>query len=79
MKKAWPYEFNLVYSVTLGRDGLQTVLEVRNPSSEKWEFQMLTHTYFRVPVGQLSTLIAERIPDSDLGHLEGDSHWPCRD
>ncbi|KAF4553042.1 Glucose-6-phosphate 1-epimerase-like protein [Elsinoe fawcettii] len=49
MKKAWPHEFNLVYSVTLGKEGLQTVLEVRNPGTEKWEFQFLTHTYFRVP------------------------------
>lgn len=49
LRKAWPYEFALQYSVTLGRDGLQTALEVRNPSTEKWDFQMLTHTYFHTP------------------------------
>lgn len=50
MRKAWPYKFALQYSVTLGRDGLQTALEVRNPGTEKWDFQMLTHTYFATPV-----------------------------
>ncbi|KAG8630923.1 hypothetical protein KVT40_000063 [Elsinoe batatas] len=49
MKKAWPYEFNLVYSVTLGKEGLHTALEVRNTGTENWEFQFLTHTYFKIP------------------------------
>lgn len=49
-KKAWPYEFGLVYSVTLGKDGLQTMLNVRNEGKEAFEFQMLLHTYFKVDV-----------------------------
>lgn len=49
MKKAWPYDFSLQYSVTLGKDGLQTMLSVRNEGKEAFDFQMLTHTYFRVP------------------------------
>lgn len=49
-KKAWPYEFGLVYSVTLGRDGLQTMLNVRNEGKEAFEFQMLLHTYLRIKV-----------------------------
>ncbi|KXT17202.1 hypothetical protein AC579_325 [Pseudocercospora musae] len=48
-KKAWPYEFGLVYSVTLGKDGLQTMLNVRNQGKESFEFQMLLHSYFSVP------------------------------
>ncbi|EME89041.1 uncharacterized protein MYCFIDRAFT_76411, partial [Pseudocercospora fijiensis CIRAD86] len=47
-KKAWPYEFGLVYSVTLGKDGLQTMLNVRNQGKESFEFQMLLHSYFSV-------------------------------
>ncbi|GAB7366452.1 hypothetical protein MBLNU230_g8248t1 [Neophaeotheca triangularis] len=47
-KKAWPYDFGLVYSVTLGRDGLQTMLNVRNEGKEAFEFQMLLHTYFQI-------------------------------
>ncbi|KAL9084947.1 MAG: hypothetical protein Q9165_007813 [Trypethelium subeluteriae] len=47
-KKAWPYDFGLVYSVTLGKDGLQTMLNVRNEGKVAFEFQMLLHTYFRV-------------------------------
>lgn len=50
-KKAWPYEFGLVYSVTLSKDGrLQTMLSVRNDGKESFEFQMLLHSYFAVEV-----------------------------
>lgn len=49
-KKAWPYEFGLVYSVTLGKDGLRTMLNVNNQGKESFEFQMLLHSYFKVDV-----------------------------
>lgn len=49
-RKAWPYDFSLVYSVTLGKDGLQTMLNVRNEGEESFEFQMLLHTYFKIDV-----------------------------
>ncbi|TKA42957.1 hypothetical protein B0A49_12613 [Cryomyces minteri] len=47
-KKAWPYDFGLIYSVTLGRGGLQTVMNVRNEGKEPFEFQFLLHTYLVV-------------------------------
>lgn len=50
MRKAWPFNFSLQYSVTLGKDGLQTMLDVRNQGDQPFDFQMLTHTYFAVPV-----------------------------
>jgi len=49
-RKAWPYAFGLVYSVTLGANSLQTMLNVRNEGKEAFEFQMLLHTYFKVKV-----------------------------
>jgi glucose-6-phosphate 1-epimerase len=49
-RKAWPLDFGLVYSVTLGKDSLQTVITVRNEGEESFEFQFLLHTYFRVNV-----------------------------
>lgn len=49
-KSAWPYDFALVYSVTLSRDGLKTLLNVRNKGKEAFEFQMLFHSYFTVEV-----------------------------
>jgi glucose-6-phosphate 1-epimerase len=49
-KKAWPYAFGLIYSVTLGREGLTTSMVVRNEGESAWEFQVLLHTYFRVKV-----------------------------
>jgi glucose-6-phosphate 1-epimerase len=49
-KKAWPYDFGLVYSVTLARDGLQAILRVQNEGKESFEFQMLLHSYFRIDV-----------------------------
>jgi len=47
-KKAWPYEFGLVYSVTLSKGGLQTMLNVRNEGKESFEFTCLLHSYFRI-------------------------------
>ncbi|KAF2453824.1 galactose mutarotase-like domain-containing protein [Lineolata rhizophorae] len=44
----WPYDFGLVYSVTLSRDTLQTMLNVRNEGQLGFDFQMLLHTYFRI-------------------------------
>lgn len=49
-KKAWPHEFGLIYSVTLGREGLTTSIVVRNEGETAWEFQTLMHTYFRINV-----------------------------
>ena len=48
--KAWGYDFALVYSVTLGKDGLQTMLNVTNQGKESFDFQMLLHSYFKVDV-----------------------------
>jgi len=49
-KKAWPYEFGLIYSVTLGREGLTTSIVVRNEDERAWDFQTLMHTYLKVEV-----------------------------
>ncbi len=49
-KKAWPYNFGLIYSITLGREGLTTSMVVRNEGKEAWDFQVLLHTYLRVKV-----------------------------
>lgn len=47
-RKQWPHDFGLVYSVTLGTEGLQAMLSVRNEGKEAFEFQFLLHTYFHV-------------------------------
>jgi glucose-6-phosphate 1-epimerase len=49
-RKAWPYSFGLIYSVTLTRGGLETSIVVRNEGDEAWDFQTLLHTYFKVDV-----------------------------
>ena len=49
-KKAWSYDFALVYSVTLSKNGLQTMLNVQNKGQESFEFQMLLHTYWKIDV-----------------------------
>jgi galactose mutarotase-like enzyme len=60
-KKAWPYEFGLVYTVTLAKDGLQTMLNVRNEGKQSFEFQMLLHTYFTVDVWSSFSLLCTTI------------------
>jgi glucose-6-phosphate 1-epimerase len=53
-RKAWGYEFGLIYSVTLGREGLTTSIVVRNEGETAWDFQVLMHSYFKVKVGCIS-------------------------
>lgn len=65
-RKAWPYDFGLVYSVTLGKDSLQTVMNVRNEGSDVFEFQMLLHTYLRVKVRGIPKLLISPIPNPCL-------------
>jgi glucose-6-phosphate 1-epimerase len=47
-KKAWPYDFGLVYSVTLTKASLVTLLQVQNNGADPFDFQVLFHSYFRV-------------------------------
>jgi len=50
-KKAWPYEFGLVYSVTLSKGSLQSVVNVSAPGDgQGFEFKYLLHTYLKVKV-----------------------------
>lgn len=53
-RKAWPYEFGLVYCVTLTKDGLEMGLQVSNEGKQNFEFQVLLHTYLRVEVSMSS-------------------------
>lgn len=50
-RKAWPYEFGLVYSVSLTKNSLETSLHVQNKGSQNFEFNVLMHTYLNVDVG----------------------------
>jgi glucose-6-phosphate 1-epimerase len=69
-RKAWPYEFGLIYSVTLGREGLTTSIVVRNEGGAAWEFQVLMHSYLRVNVcGLSSPLLSSPLPSPLLSTL----------
>lgn len=48
-RKQWPYDFGLIYSVVLGKTSLETKMLVRNEGGESFDFNMLFHTYLRVP------------------------------
>jgi glucose-6-phosphate 1-epimerase len=49
-KSAWPFDFGLLYSVTLSATGLTTTMQIRNEGSTPFEFKFLLHTYLRVAV-----------------------------
>jgi len=49
-RKKWPYEFGLVYSVTLGKGRLECQLHVQNKGNDSFEFMTLFHTYLQVKV-----------------------------
>ena len=83
MRKAWPYDFSLQYSVTLAKDGLRTILGVRNAGSIPFDFQMLTHTYFRVPVSLLDGHLFVLVMNAEVltvatGHLPNERDRPSR-
>jgi len=46
----WPFEFGLVFSVTLGKGTLETAMQVQNKGEESFEFQCLFHSYLQVKV-----------------------------
>lgn len=68
----WPYEFGLVYSVTLTKDALRTSLQVTNEGKENFEFQVLMHTYLNVEVNVPSLLLLPiAFPThTSTGHLQ---------
>lgn len=49
-KALWPYEFDLIYSVTLEKNSLNTAIVVTNKDSKAFDFELLMHTYLRVKV-----------------------------
>ena len=51
-QKKWPYEFGLVYSVTLSKSKLEVQLHVQNKGDKAFDFQCLFHSYFTVKVGK---------------------------
>ncbi|ORX93429.1 galactose mutarotase-like protein [Basidiobolus meristosporus CBS 931.73] len=52
-RSIWPFAFELVYTVTLKVDTLETTLTVKNTESaeskKSFDFTTLLHTYFQVP------------------------------
>ncbi len=50
--KKWPYEFALVYSITLGKEKLECQMHVQNKGKEAFEFQCLFHTYLQIKVNR---------------------------
>lgn len=81
-RKAWPYEFGLVYSVTLSKEGLGTSLQVQNKGTQDFEFQVLLHTYLSVEVGlyylapRARDASGNRITDDLAGHLQDPYQQP---
>lgn len=47
-RKQWPFDFGLIYTVTLTPKSLETKILVRNEGNQAFDFQTLFHTYLRV-------------------------------
>uniref|UniRef100_A0A060TCF2 Glucose-6-phosphate 1-epimerase n=1 Tax=Blastobotrys adeninivorans TaxID=409370 RepID=A0A060TCF2_BLAAD len=45
----WPSDFTLIYTLTLDSDSLTTEMSVENPGQSAFGFNVLFHTYFRIP------------------------------
>lgn len=48
------YKFGITYSVTLGKDDLETSIAIRNTDGPEFAFQWLFHTYFAVDVSHFA-------------------------
>jgi glucose-6-phosphate 1-epimerase len=64
-RKAWPYDFGLLYTVVLTKESLETSLQVQNQGHEAFDFQTLFHTYYRIQVG-----LGRSSPHSVLSSLQ---------
>jgi hypothetical protein len=73
-RKAWPYEFGLVYSITLGKGTLETAMHVQNKGDKSFDFQCLFHTYLRIKVrrqtGSFSPWDCQTDVLVHIGHIE---------
>ncbi|ODV90435.1 hypothetical protein CANCADRAFT_2163 [Tortispora caseinolytica NRRL Y-17796] len=49
LRDAWPVDFTLIYTITLGEDYLTTSMSIENTSNSAFDCQFLFHTYLRVP------------------------------
>ena len=62
MPSEWKdYKFGITYSVTLGKDDLETSLAIRNTDGPEFAFQTLFHSYFAIDVSR-SALILIQLP-----------------
>lgn len=51
VKSEWKdYQFGITYSVTLGREDLETGFAIRNTGSIDFEFKALLHSYWAIYV-----------------------------
>jgi glucose-6-phosphate 1-epimerase len=70
-RKKWPYQFGLVYSVTLGKGRLECQMHVQNKGKEAFEFQCLFHTYLQIKVGSKHVFrMNMSVLTMGTGHLE---------
>lgn len=54
-KEQWGYDFTLIYTITLEDDKLTTALTVKNTDKQPFDFNVLYHSYFRIPdINQVS-------------------------
>jgi glucose-6-phosphate 1-epimerase len=69
-RSQWSHDFTLLYTVSLSKSGaLTTRLEVENTDKTPFEFNVLFHTYFRIPdVSKVSVsdLSGKRVVDKVL-------------
>ncbi|KAK7208057.1 galactose mutarotase-like domain-containing protein [Myxozyma melibiosi] len=79
LRSAWPYNFTLIYTVSLGEDTLETSLSISNPGDVAWDFQTLLHTYFYIPdvdkvavTGLTGTEVKDKVTKTDYSESNED-------
>lgn len=51
-RSAWAHSFRLTYTVSLTAKSIKTFIHLKNEDEDTFEFNLLLHTYFSVPVSR---------------------------
>lgn len=59
LREKWPFQFGLIYSVNLSPTSIETKMVVRNEGKQSFNFNLLFHTYFKLPVSKSLSMVGD--------------------
>ncbi|KAI5964323.1 YMR099C [Candida pseudojiufengensis] len=72
-RSLWPFNFTLIYTISLKEDKLTTKIEVENSGRKEFEFNWLFHTYYKIQ-DITDILVSNLIDQNCYDQLIGESY-----